>query len=96
MGSSLVAEHRLWGMQASVAAERGLSSWGSQALRHRLGSRGFQTLRHRLSSRGSWSLAALRHVGSSRTRDRTMSPALAGGFFSTEPPGKPKFDFFLK
>ena len=74
MGSSLVAEHRLWGMQASVAAERGLSSWGSQALRHRLGSRGFQTLRHRLSSRGSWSLAALRHVGSSRTRDRTMSP----------------------
>ena len=84
MGSSLVAEHRLWGMQASVAAERGLSSWGSQALRHRL------------SSRGSWSLAAPRHVGSSRTRDRTMSPALAGGFFSTEPPGKPKFDFFLK
>ena len=27
--------------------------------------------------------------GSSRHRDQTVSPALAGGFFTTEPPGKP-------
>ena len=31
---------------------------------------------------------ALRHVGSSRTRDRTCVPALAGGFLTTAPPGK--------
>ena len=35
-------------------------------------------------------LVAPRHVGSSRTRgDLPMSPALAGGFLTTEPPGKP-------
>ena len=28
--------------------------------------------------------------GSSRPRDRTSISALAGGFFTTEPPGKPK------
>ena len=33
-------------------------------------------------------LAALWHVGSSWTRDCTVSPALAGRFFTTEPPGK--------
>ena len=27
--------------------------------------------------------------GSSRHRDQAVSPALAGGFFTTEPPGKP-------
>ena len=39
--------------------------------------------------------AALRHVGSSQTRDGThVSCTLAGGFFTTEPLGKPSF-FFL-
>ena len=36
-------------------------------------------------------LAAPRHVGSSRTRARPVSPALAGGFFTTAPPGKPQY-----
>ena len=31
-----------------------------------------------------------RHVGSSWTVDGSMSPALAGGFLTTEPPGKPR------
>ena len=62
VGASLVAEHRLWGMQASVAAARGLSSWGSRALRHRLSSWGSWSLKHRLHSPGSW---ALRHRFSS-------------------------------
>ena len=26
---------------------------------------------------------------------KPTSPALAGGFFTTEPPGKPKFHFFI-
>ena len=34
-------------------------------------------------------LVASQHVGSSRIRDRTRAPVLAGGFFTTEPPGKP-------
>ena len=42
------------------------------------------TLEHRLNSCGL-GLIALWHVGSSRS----VSPALAGGFFTTEPPGKP-------
>ena len=33
-------------------------------------------------------LVVPRHVGSSRTRARTVSPALAGGFLTTAPPGK--------
>ena len=34
-------------------------------------------------------LAASWHVESSQTSDQTPSPALTGGFFTTEPPGKP-------
>ena len=49
--ASLVAEHRLWGMQASVAAALGLWSTGSIVWRT--------------------GLVALRHVGSSWTRDWT-------------------------
>ena len=37
-----------------------------------------------------------RPVGSSGTRMWTeLSPALAGGFFTTEPPGKPRTDLLL-
>ena len=38
----------------------------------------------------SWlmGLVALRHVGSSWIRTESMSPALSGRFFTTEPPGK--------
>ena len=32
--------------------------------------------------------AAPGHVGSSRTRDQSMSPALAGSFYTTGPPEK--------
>jgi len=39
-------------------------------------------------------LVAPRHVGSCCSRDRTVSPALAGRFFTTGPPGKPSFLFF--
>ena len=39
----------------------------------------------------SWrtGLVALQHVGSSQTGMEPMSPALAGKFCTTEPPGKP-------
>ena len=41
-------------------------------------------------------LVAPRHVGSSRSRDHPMSPALAGRFFTTESPRKPLNLFFFK
>ena len=40
-------------------------------------------------------LVAPRHVGSSRSRDHPMSPALAGRFFTTESPRKPLNLFFF-
>ena len=43
---------------------------------------------------GPRGLRAPRHAGASQTRDRICVSALAGGFFTTEPPGKP-FTFQL-
>ena len=41
------------------------------------------------------SVVALWRAGSPQTRDRAWVPALAGGFFTTEPLGKPFCFFFL-
>jgi len=42
-------------------------------------------------------LVAAQHVGSSWTKGiEPVSPALAGGFFTTEPPGKPSFSLKKK
>ena len=38
--ASIVVEHRLWGVRASVVAEPGLMSCGSLAVEHRLSSYG--------------------------------------------------------
>lgn len=46
-------------------------------------------LEHRLSRRDSRAVAALRYVGSSWTRGRTVSPALVGGSFTTDHQGSP-------
>ena len=46
----------------------GLSCRGAQALEHKLSSCGSRALERRLSSCGTTGLAALRHVGSFRTR----------------------------
>ena len=72
----LVVEHWLQGSQASVVVTRGLSSCHSRALEHRLHSRGTQA---QLPG-GMWDF--------SRLGIKPTSPALAGGFFSTEPSGK--------
>ena len=81
--ASLVAEHRLWGPQASAVAAPGLSSCSSPALEHRLSSYG---TRAQLLP-GTWGLPA--------SGIEPVSPALAGRFFTTEPPGKP-YSVFLK
>ena len=77
-----------WLLWVFVAA-RAFSSYGSRAshcggfylLRSMGQASGLQELRH------MW-LAASRRVESSRTRDWTVSPTLAGGCLSTGPPGK--------
>ena len=75
--ASLVAEHGFWGSQASVAALCGLSSGGSQA----------PEPSH--SSCGTWA-HLLHHMWDlPRPGIEPVSLALAGRFFTTEPPGKP-------
>ena len=66
------------GVWASVAVAHGLSRCGSQALERRLSSYGAQAQ----LLRGMWDLP--------RPGLDPMSPALAGGFLTTEPPGKPQ------
>ena len=70
------------GTWASAVAARGLSSCGSQALERRLSSCGAwaQLLR------GMWDLPG--------PGPEPVSPALAGGFLTTAPPGKPLLVFF--
>ena len=87
--ASLVAEHRLWGTQTSGLAAHGLNSCGFQALEHGLNSYGFQALEHGLNSCGAWTLMLCRMWDLLRLGIKPKSPALAGRFFTTEPPGKP-------
>ena len=64
------------GARTSVVVARGLSSCGSWALERRLSSCGAQAE----LLRGMWDLPGL--------GIEPMSPALAGGFLTTAPPGK--------
>ena len=74
---------RALGMQASVVVARGLSSYGSQALEHRL------------SSCGAWVQLLCGMWDLPRPGIEPVSPALAGGFLTTVPPGKsPKCTIF--
>ena len=68
---------RALGTRASVVVAGGLSSCGLWALEHRLSSCGTQAL----LLRGMWDLP--------RPGLEPVSPALAGRFLTTEPPGKP-------
>ena len=80
--ASLLVEHGHSGTRASVFVAHGLGSYGFQALEHRLNSCGtWAYLLH-----GMWDLPG--------SGIEPMSCALAGGFFTTEPPGKPSFFVF--
>ena len=82
--ASLVVEHGLQGTRASVVVARGLSSCGSQALELRLSSCDAQAQ----LLRGMWDLP--------RPGLEPVSPALAGGFLTTVPPGNSGNSFFIK
>ena len=68
---------RALGARASVVGARGLSSYGSRALECRLSSCGARAS----LLRGVWELPG--------PGLEPLSPALAGGFLTTAPPGKP-------
>ena len=74
--ASLV-EHGVQGAQALVAAAHGLSNCG------------FRALKHRLSSCGTWASLPCSRWDLLRSGIKCVSPALAGGFLTTEPPEKP-------
>ena len=75
---------RAWALRAraSVVAACGLSSYGSWALERRLGSYGAQAL----LLHGMWDLPG--------PGLEPVSPALAGGFLTTAPPGKSRVFWF--
>ena len=72
------------GVWASVVGAGGLRSGGSRALEHRLSSSGTRAQ----LLRGRWDLSG--------PGIKPASPALAGRFFTTEPPGKSPNMYFLK
>ena len=75
---------------ASLAAGHGLEgAWASVVAAHELSSCGSWALEHSLSSRGAQAQLLLSMWDLSRSGIKPRSPALAGGFFTTEPLGKP-------
>ena len=77
MGATLCCGAQALGVRASVVVACGLSSCGSQALERRLSSCGARA--HLLH--GMWDLPG--------PGIEPVSPALADGFLTTAPPGKP-------
>ena len=79
--ASLVGEHGLWGTWASAVAAHGLSNCA------------FQALEHRLSSCSIWAYLLRSNRDLPKPGIEPISPALAGRFFTTEPPEKPSLFF---
>ena len=85
--ASFVVEHRLQSVWALIVAVCRLSNCGSWTLENRLNGCGtWAYLLHGPYGLGLWVLP--------RPEIESVSPALAEGFFTTEPPGKPNLSFF--
>ena len=83
------------GVWASVVVARGLSSCGTRALECRLSSCGSWAVEHRLSSCGARAQLLRSMWDLPRPGLEPVSPALAGRFLTTAPPGKPHgYNFF--
>ena len=76
-------------LQSSGSRHTGFSSCGTRAQQ-------LWVAGSRVQAQQLWHMALVtpRHVGSSWTRAPTMSPALAGGFLTTAPPGKSSGSLF--
>ena len=79
--ASLAVGHRLSGMWASVVVACGLNSCSYWALEHKFNSCG-----HGLSCSAAYGNLPGPGI-------EPMFPAMAGGFFTTEPPGRPQRRF---
>ena len=78
---------------ASLVAEMGSRHVGFRSCSCELSRCGSQASEHRLSSSGAWgSCSAARGIFPDQ-EEKLMSPALAGGFFPTEPPLSPQIAF---
>ena len=95
-GYSLVAVHRLLTVVASLVAEHGgalgaqaLGPWAAVVAARGLHSCGSQALEHRLYGCGALASLLLAMWDLPKSGNQPVSPALAGGFFTTEPPEKP-------
>ena len=89
-GYSLVAVLRLLIEVASLVGEQGLQDeWASVVAACGLSSRGSQALEHRLSSCGARAQLLRPRWDLPDPGIEPVSPASAGGFFTTEPPGNP-------
>ena len=90
------AAHGVWASHCGgfSCRARALGTWASVVVAHRLSSCGSQALERRLSSRGT--KAQLLHGMWDLPRPglEPMSSALADGFLTTAPPGKPCFHFY--
>ena len=82
------------GAQASVVAAHGLSSCGMRSLERRLSSCGSRALECRLSSCGAWAWLLHSMWDLPGPGLEPVSPALAGGFLTTAPPGKSHIQCF--
>ena len=75
---------------ASLVAERGpQDKWAPAAAAHGLRDRGSRALAPRLGGCAAWAWSLCGIWGLLGSGIEPVSPALAGGFFTTEPPGKP-------
>ena len=70
-----------------------LGVWASVVAAHRLSSCGLRALELRLSCCGAWASLLRGMWDLPRPGLEPVSPALAGRFLATAPPGKPSFSF---
>ena len=93
-GYSLAAVHQLLTAAASLAGEHGLQGgWASVFVACGLSSCSSWILEHRLNSCGTWALVFHGRWDLPGLGMESVSPVLAGRFFTTEPPGKPRYVF---
>ena len=80
---------------ASCCGARALGAWGSVAVARRLSSYGSRALERRLSSCGARAYLLRGMCDIPGPGIEPMSPALAGGFLTTVPPGKSPVCLFV-
>ena len=79
----------------SCCGARALGAWASVVVAFRLSSCGSRALEHRLSSCGAWASLLCSMWDLPGLGIEPMTPALAGGFLTTAPPGKSPHTFFF-